>query len=388
MTPPPAAPVNIKYYIPKIQIRAFFTTRRTRIMKNKIRFGLFGCNMYRTRDLMDAAKAAAGAAVEVAACFDIDPAKARHAAEKYGGRAFAAEEEFLACPEVDVVLISLPPYLHADAFARTARAGKDVYLEKPVCVNQAGREKILAAHRQWPVRCYVGLSYRYVTPYRKVAEILRRPDAGRILGVHHHWLAPGRAPVDPSQYGWRQRPEQSGGELLQHCCHVFDWFWWLGGPMDSVTAAAYTPPGAPLPHEEREITAAFLYKNGGMAVFTLSQNSHQYVQRGTVHAEGLGIQYQWGRDTFVRVYKNRARAAEETYEWSLSDEPGDGGEIDRNTAQMKDFIDAWLAGRAMPVGVEDGIRAYDCTCAIRESHRSGRRVDVSGAGGGAFNPGA
>ncbi|AWI08125.1 Gfo/Idh/MocA family protein [Ereboglobus luteus] len=350
-------------------------------MKNKIRFGLYGCNMYRTRDLMEAAAVAAGDVVRIAACYDIDQSKARFAAEKYGGRAFESEAEFLACPDVDVVLISLPPFLHADAFAKAAQAGKDVYLEKPVCVSQEGRAKILAAHKKHPVRCYVGLSYRYVTPYRKVAEILRRPEAGRILGVHHHWLTPERkTPIDPSQYGWRQRLEQSGGELLQHCCHVFDWLWWLGGAMDSVTATAYTPPGVPLPHEERELNAAFLYKKGGMAVFALSQNSHQYVQRGTVHAEGLGIQYQWGKDTFVRVYKDRARAAEETYEWSLGPELGDGGEIDRNSAQMKDFIDAWLAGGPMPVGIEDGIRAYDYTCAIRESYRSGHRVNLAGAG--------
>ncbi|AWI08145.1 Gfo/Idh/MocA family protein [Ereboglobus luteus] len=356
-------------------------------MKSNIRMGLFGCNMYRTRDLLEAAKAAAPGVVEVTACFDIDPARAEHAAKTYGGRVFKDEESFLACADVDVVLISLPAYLHAGAFARTARAGKDIYLEKPLCVNADGRSVIFDAMKNYTGRCYVGLSYRHVAPFKKVAEILRRPEAGRIIGAHHHWLAPAsKTPVKPEHIGWRQRFDQSGGQLIHHCCHLLDWFWWIGGPMSSVTAASYTPPNVQFPHEERELTASFLYKNGGMAVFNLSQDSHQYVQYGTVHAENLGIQYQWGKDTFVRVYKTRARAADETYEWSLSNEPGDGGELDRNSSQMKDFIDAYLAGKPMPINIEDGIRVYDYGCAARESHESGCRMNIEAAGSKDYTP--
>ncbi|HEU5078457.1 MAG TPA: Gfo/Idh/MocA family oxidoreductase [Opitutaceae bacterium] len=350
-------------------------------MKNRIRLGLYGCNMYRTRDLVEGARLAAGDTVVVTACFDIDRSKATQAAEKFGGTAFFTEEEFLACREVDVVLISLPAYLHADAFARTAAAGKDIYLEKPICVDLVGREKILTAAETYPVRCYVGLSYRYVAPFQKAAEILRRPEAGRILGAHHHWLAPaGKTPMLPSQMGWRHRFEQSGGQLIHHCCHLLDWFWWIGGAMTSVSASAYTPPGVEMPHEERELTAAFAYEKGGLAVFNFAQNSHRNVQFGTIHAENLGIEYQWGHNTFVRVFRDRPRAPEETYEWSLSNALGDGGDSDRNRLQMKDFIDAYLADRPMPIRIEDGIRVFDYGCAIRESYRAGRRVDVSAAG--------
>jgi len=344
-------------------------------MKTKIRFGLFGCNMYRTRDLLAGAAAAAADSIEIVACYDIDSAKAEAASQKYGGRAFADEAAFLACPEVDVVLISLPAYLHAGAFIRTAKAGKDVYLEKPICVNDADRDAILAAAKEYPVRCYVGLSYRYIAPFRKVAEILRRPEAGAILGVHHHWFA--SEVEEPETAGWRHRLDQSGGQLVHHCCHVLDWFEWIGGKTVSVAASTVSVAAGPLPHEEREITASFAYANGGMAVFNLSQHSHQYVQRGSVHTENLGIEYQWGAHTFVRVYKTRSRAADETYEWSLTAQPGDGGESDRNCLQMTEFISAYLSGGPMPISIAEGVRTYDLARAIRESSRTGQRIDVS-----------
>lgn len=345
--------------------------------RRKIRFGLYGCNMYRTRDLMEGAGDAAGDVVEITACFDLDATKAKAAAEKYGGKAYVTEKEFLACPDVDVVLISLPPYLHADAFARTAQAGKDVYLEKPICVDQAGREKIVKAAAENPVKCYVGLSYRHITPFIKVAEILRRPEAGKIIGVHHHWFAPVIEAIAPDKIGWRHRLDQSGGQLIHHCCHVFDWFYWIGGPIDSVTASNYTPPGVPLPHEERDLTACFAFRNGGTAVFNISQHSHQYVQYGTVHTENMGIRYQWGKDIFVQVYKTRTRAADETYEWSGTDQPGDGGGRERNALQMKEFIDAYIEDKPMPISIVDGLRVYDLACAARESYQKGVRIKTA-----------
>jgi len=344
--------------------------------KRKIRFGLYGCNMYRTRDLMAGALAAAPDAVEVAACLDIDRAKADCAAQKYGGTAYTEEAAFLR-QEMDVVLISLPAFLHADAFARVAQAGYDMYLEKPICVDQAGRQKIVAAAEQYPVKCYVGLSYRHIAPFRKTAEILRRPEAGRLIGAHHHWLAP--VVNEPLVYGWRDRLDQSGGQLIHHCCHLLDWFWWIGGDIDSVIAASYTPAEALLPHEERELTTCFSFRAGGQAVFNLSQHSHQYVQFGTVHTENLAISYQWGKDTFVKVYRDRSRAADETYEWSLTDKIGDGGEADRNRLQMGEFIEAYLGDKPMPITIADGLRSFDLACATRASCQSGRRVET-GAG--------
>lgn len=343
-------------------------------MKKKIRFGLYGCNMYRTRDLLAGAAAAGKDSIEITACFDIDSEKVRQAAEKYGGRAFSSEAEFLSCPEVDVVLISLPAYLHAQAFIHAAKAGKDVYLEKPICVNKEDRDALVEAAERYPVRCYVGLSYRYIAPFRKVAEIVRRPEAGQILGLHHHWLSP--EVTEPDVPGWRHRLDQSGGQLIHHCCHVLDWFEWIGGPTVSVMANIFTPASGPLLHEEREITACFNYAKSGMAVFNLSQHSHKYVQFGMVHTENLGIEYQWGDPTFVRVYKTRSRAADEVFEWSLTSQPGDGGEMDRNRLQMQNFIDAYLSGSPMPITIKDGIRTYDLACAARESHRTGSRISV------------
>ncbi len=344
-------------------------------MGTQIRFGLYGCNMYRTKELVEGAQAAHPDRLKIVACFDITREKADFAAAQYGGVPYYDEASFLR-HEMDVVLISLPPYLHPEAFAHTVAAGKDVYLEKPVCVDAKGRAILLEAQRKHKVKCYVGLSYRHIQPFLKIAELLRRPDAGRILSVNGHWMSPGGAvpPPDPSQRNWRHRMEQGGGQLVNHCCHFLDWCRWIGGEFSAVSAVDFTPGNPPEPHEEMELQSCFTYRKSGIATFHLSQHSHQGLLSGTVLTENMGIRWQWSSHSFVKVFKTRPHAADEIVEWAGTDGDADNTAASRNTRQMREFMDAWLAGAEMPISLQDGIAAYDMAMAVRESCRAGRTV--------------
>lgn len=337
-----------------------------------IRMGLYGCNTYRTRDLVAGSEAGCPGKIKIVAGYDIDPAKVEDAARRYGAVPCLTEESFFD-QDMDVVLICLPPNLHASTYERVAAQGFDVYLEKPVCVNDEGRKQLIDAMHRYNVRCYVGISYRYINPFLKVAQILLRPEAGKIIGVHHHWM---QGPDTVRGSGnWRHRMELSGGQLNHHCCHLLDWMHWIGGPMDSVIASSYVHDTAVLQHEEQELTAAFTYANGGMAVFNLSQHAHANTQFGMVHTQNMGIHYAWGKDTYVKVFQTRRRVADEIYEWD-ADSCKDPG-THRDALQMKDFADAYLNDKPMPCSLEDGIRTYDFAKAVRESCRTGQRVALN-----------
>ncbi len=343
-------------------------------MAECMRLGLYGCNMYRTKDLVDAVLAGCPGQVKLVAGYDVNPAMSRACEERYGIVAYPELEAFLAA-DFDVALISLPPYLHARAFAECAAAGKDVYLEKPVCVDDAGRASLLATQAAYPrVRCYVGLSYRHVAVFRKVAELVRRPEAGAIVGIHHHWFSPGAAIPPEQRTNWRHKLEEGGGQLVNHCCHAFDWLEWIGGRFTGVSASCYTHPSASLQHEEQEVSAAFTYASGALAVFNLSQHSHQNVQFGSIHLENMAIRYEWNQPSYVRLYATRPRAFDEAWEWSVTERPGDGGEADRNVSQIREFVNAWLADAPMPLTLADGIRVYDVVSGLRRGCREGKRI--------------
>jgi predicted dehydrogenase len=172
---------------------------------------------------------------------------------------------------------------------------------------------------------------------------------------------------------WRHRLEQSGGQLVFHCCHLLDFFYWTGGMFDSVIANAKMSWSRP--HEEVELTAAFDFEAGGQATFNLSQHSHQNIQFGIIHTRKYGIYYEWGIHTHVRVYTTRNRSVDEYYEWTEA-EMNSMPELNRDRMQMAEFIAAYKSGGPMPIPLSEGLLAYDAAMRVRESYRAGRKVSI------------
>ncbi len=340
-------------------------------MKREISLGLYGCNFYRTKQLMDAARHVNVCDVRISACFDLDAAKVDQASSVYGGKRCHDLSSFLDTA-FDVAVICLPPYLHADAFAACAAAGKDVYLEKPVCVNEKGRETLLQAMSRHRPRCYVGISSPYFMPHRKALEIRRRKDAGDLIALHHHRFHPTNGNM-PAQPNWRHKEEESGGELNQHCSHDMHYIRLVCGEPDSVMAMSFTSADYQPAFEEEELCACFRFPEA-MAVFTLSQRSHRAHLSGRIHLQNMAINYEWAPHSQVKVYRDRPRAPEEIYEWDEYE--GVPPAESKDVLQIGDFLHAYSHDLPMPISLSDGIQAYEMTKAIRASYRTRKEIAI------------
>ena len=89
--------------------------------------------------------------IELAACADLDPARAAALAER-GGFPAMAVDALLADPSIEVVLVLTPPGAHAAISRAAIAAGKHVYSEKPLAVSRADAAAILADARRAGVR--------------------------------------------------------------------------------------------------------------------------------------------------------------------------------------------------------------------------------------------
>ncbi len=81
---------------------------------------------------------------EVAACADLDPAKARARAEEFGVPRVVTVEELLRDPEIGIVLNLTVPKAHATVALAALKAGKSVYNEKPLAVTRTDGRRLLA----------------------------------------------------------------------------------------------------------------------------------------------------------------------------------------------------------------------------------------------------
>ncbi|WP_432508710.1 Gfo/Idh/MocA family protein [Kineococcus auxinigenes] len=139
------------------------------------RFGVLGTGHW-ARTCHGAALAA-HPDVELVGFAGRDPARAAAVADQVGGRGFASAEELIE--QVDAVTIALPPHVQAPLAARAARAGRHVLVEKPLALDVAAADDVVAAVREGSVA-----SVTYAT-YLFQPDVTRWLDEMRALAAEH-----------------------------------------------------------------------------------------------------------------------------------------------------------------------------------------------------------
>lgn len=172
---------------------------------------------------------------ELVAAMRRNPAQLEDFARRHGVRkTYTDADALIADPEVDIVYVATPHDSHRDLALRVLRAGKPVYIEKPMAMNAAEAEEILAAAGRAGQPVFVAL-YRRALPYfRKVRELLDAGTIGTPQTVEMRFLRPASASDrDAEHLPWRLRPEQGGdGYFYDLAPHMLDILDFLLGEID------------------------------------------------------------------------------------------------------------------------------------------------------------
>src|ERR1700722_18837997 len=91
--------------------------------------------------------------------------------------------EILADKSIDVVCISTPDHWHPYMTVEACKAGKDVYVEKPICVAVEEGQKMVEAARKYSRVVQAGTMQRSAEHFQEVCEIVRRGDLGKVTFV-------------------------------------------------------------------------------------------------------------------------------------------------------------------------------------------------------------
>ena len=206
-------------------------------------------------------------------------------------------------PAVDAVLIATPEHWHHRMTLDAMAAGKDVYVEKPLCHTPEEGKELVEAQRTSDRIVQVGMQRRSYNLYLEARDMRR---AGRLGPVHMvrtfwlnsrteprreafrgpidwtGWLGPAPdVPKDPlTFFNWRSLSSYSGGIAQDQGCHIFDSIHLI---MDasyplSVNAMALEPrvEGMDLPES---VVVAAEYPEDFLAVFTINYNAMRYAMR-------------------------------------------------------------------------------------------------------------
>ena len=132
---------------------------------------------------------------------------------------FKRHQEMIKENIVDVYLISSPNFTHIDILKDVIKTKKHILVEKPLCTNTKDCLEIKKLTKDYPSVFWTAMEYRYMPPVSKFIKEIHNNTIGdlKILTIREH-----RFPFLKKINDWNRFEKNTGGTLVEKCCHFFD----------------------------------------------------------------------------------------------------------------------------------------------------------------------
>jgi myo-inositol 2-dehydrogenase / D-chiro-inositol 1-dehydrogenase len=175
--------------------------------------GMMGCEHIRNLDALPGASLVAVA--------DPDEGSRASAAEVATGdvQVHADHVEMLDRVPLDAVIIASPNHTHRDVLESLRGRAVHVMVEKPLCTTVSDCMEVVELAGSHEGLVWTGLEYRYMPAVSRFLERLAQGDAGRVrmVSIREH-----RFPFLDKVGHWNRFNRNTGGTLVEKCCHFFD----------------------------------------------------------------------------------------------------------------------------------------------------------------------
>jgi predicted dehydrogenase len=337
-------------------------------MPDPLDIALWGCGNMGTS--LASALLATGEA-RLAVVHDLRPEASSAFAERYGAQIAPSSEALLGHPGLDGVIVALPPYLHAMAVCKAAKARIDVFCEKPMAPRVTGCREMLAAVKHTGIKLMIGHVLRYYEPYRSIQRWTADGRFGKLYSASIWRVVNGARWATIPDY-WRANRAQSGGYLLEIGAHELDMLRCLMGRPETVYAAQQKV--LPYSHEmEDHILVQVRFADGGSAVYeggggsSVSRYGFRfYFERATLMSESAFDASQ------LQIYDRQGNALEALREEFTSEHPVQ--------AELQDWLAALRDDIPIAIPGEEGLATVALAQAAYTASESGQIVRYSTQG--------
>ncbi len=242
---------------------------------DKVRFGIIGCGDVTEVKSGPALQKAQGSELLIVMRRDGD--KAADYARRHGVPAWTADyRQVLSHPGVNAVYVATPPESHAFYTQEAARAGKAVYVEKPMATTAREAREMIAACQRHGVPLFVAYYRRGQPKFLKARQLLQDGAIGQVMSFQYLFATPPLTP-DPNR-PWLMDPSVSGGGLLYDMgCHMIDTVLiLLGAPREVIGRSQNL--GRRYPVNDVS-SAVFVLENGVQGTMQFSMHADAFMDR-------------------------------------------------------------------------------------------------------------
>ena len=188
-------------------------------MEQIIRYGVIGTGMMGVEHILNI-NALDGA--QVTAISDPDEGSRLAGVEAAGidsGAAFTDHRDLIASDLCDAVVVASPNHTHIDILPDIIEAGLHVLAEKPLCTTVEDSCAVVEAAEDIDAVAWMGMEYRYKPPIARLVDEVRLGTVGRVhmVAIREH-----RFPFLVKVDNWNRFNRNTGGTLVEKCCHFFD----------------------------------------------------------------------------------------------------------------------------------------------------------------------
>jgi predicted dehydrogenase len=311
---------------------------------------------------------------KIVALADVEPDRRAEIEEKLKCRTFDSLAAMLASPEIDMVDICTPTYLHEEMVTAVAAAGKPILCEKPMSLTVDSCDRMIKAANQAGVRMMIAQVIRFWPEYQVIKEIVDSGRFGRVEWVSARRLSP---PPTWAWKGWLLDPRRSGGAVLDLHIHDLDYIAWLVGAPKKVQACGSAGPNGGI---DSVLTLGWEHGSGAKSLAEGSlvlAPSFPFNMSLLVACEKATIRYDSGASPSLVVYPMEG----ETFapplpepKVSVSTETqGNIGSLGGYYNEIKYFLDCLEADKTPDVVTpEDARESVRISLAAAESARTGK----------------
>ena len=351
-------------------------------MSQRLGFAIVGCGMiarFHVKALLEIPGAF------IAGLVSRSPANGTKLIEEMGVSpcpVFTTVEEAVRHPGVDAVVITTPSGAHLEPAVVAAKAGKHVVVEKPLEITPERCDRIVEACDANRVKLCTIFPSRFADSSAVLKKAVESGKFGRLTLAETtcKWW---RSQAYYDEGGWKgTQALDGGGALMNQAIHSVDLLLWMMGEATHVTGFT-----AMLAHERIEVedtaVAVVRFKSGALGVIQGTTSVHPgYAKTIAIHGnKGSAVieqedvlRWDFEPPTLEDAEVKKRFAAKVGASGGAADPKAISYEGHRR--QLADFVDAIRTNRAPAVDGREGRKAVQLICAIYESNRTGRSVEL------------
>lgn len=276
---------------------------------------------------------------------------ARHVKEKFGFAHAETDATKVFQAAGGALMIGTRHHLHAPLVLKGLAAGKQVFVEKPLCLSREELSEVDEAIRGSSGSVMVGFNRRFAPATVELKQLLSSLPGSKTLAYHVF-----AGPLAPDH--WYANVEESGGRVLGEACHFFDYACYLLGQPVKVMAQTVGRPSFP-----DSVTVQIEFQDGSSAQIVYSAEGDYAFPKESFRVFATGLVAECENFQKLTLYQNRKRVVK-----SFSSKG--------HAEEMKAWLSFLKEGKAHPMAYQEVRQSMLLTFAVLESLRQGCAVRV------------